>query len=70
MERFGEVFCITLFITYCDCLGTRPNKRGAYIDLRHAIDKIPNHGTLNHFLTCFLNYSCGVIFSPVLPPTT
>ena len=25
------------------------NKRGASIDLRQAIDKIPNHGTMDHF---------------------
>ena len=27
----------------------KPNKRRVSIDLRHAIDKIPNHGTMNHF---------------------
>ena len=38
---------------FVECWKIRPvkpdcNKRGASIDLRHAIDKIPNHGTMNH----------------------
>ena len=45
-------------------LSRRENKRGASIDLRHAIDKIPNHGTMNHHKNVPLNYSCGVIFQP------